>query len=208
MPLYQTLNNNHKTRVLTWHITESEASLRKGIELSENSLERLALMSSSIHRKGFLSIRHLLRTAGYTDADLFYTEDGKPRLVGPEYISITHSFEFTGIILSEKPVGIDIEKQRNKINRIAIKFAGSESSFIANHAESTRALTVIWGAKESMYKLYGKRGLSFKVNCHVDNFNLEDGTAKARLKYQNDSMSFDVFFHEMHGFTMVYILPE
>ncbi len=208
MPLYQTLNNKHDTRVFVWHITETEAGLRRGINLNKNSLNRLSIMSSSLHRKGFLSIRHLLHAAGYTDQDLYYTDEGKPRLIGEDYISITHSFTFTAIILSKRPVGIDVEMQRVKINKIAVKFIGSEREFVDSSPAPTRALTIIWGAKESMYKLYGKRGLGFKAHCHVRDFELETGTATAAIQYEQDHLKFKVFFHEMMEFTLVYVLPH
>ncbi|MBF4984336.1 4-phosphopantetheinyl transferase, partial [Nonlabens mediterrranea] len=110
MPLYKTLTNRENTNVYIWKITESEAWLRTGLELSENSINRLFTMSSELHRRGFLSIRHLLREAGYTDQHLYYSIDGKPHLNDGRNISITHSYEFTAIIISDAPVGIDIEK--------------------------------------------------------------------------------------------------
>ena len=79
-------------------------------------------MKSEIHRRGFMSIRHLMAEAGYVDHDLFYDELGKPHLKNGSNISITHSFNFTAIILSDRKVGIDIEKRRDKILKIANKF--------------------------------------------------------------------------------------
>ncbi len=72
-------------------------------------------MKSEIHRRGFMSIRHLMAEAGYVDQDLFYDDLGKPHLKNGKNISITHSFIFTAIILSDDKVGIDIEKRRDKI---------------------------------------------------------------------------------------------
>ena len=45
------------------------------------------------------------------------------------FISITHSFDYAAIIVSDKPVGIDIEKVRSKITRIVKKFIGFESVY-------------------------------------------------------------------------------
>ncbi|MGB5980761.1 MAG: 4'-phosphopantetheinyl transferase superfamily protein [Nonlabens sp.] len=207
MPLYKTLNNRSATKVYIWEIEESEAWLRTGIKLSKNSMERLLTMSSELHRRGFLSIRHLLCAAGYSDLDLYYSSEGKPFLRDGRHISITHSFTFTGIIISDSPVGIDIEMQRDKIQRIAIKFIGFENAYLEKMEEKVRALTVIWGAKESMYKLYGTRGLGFKENCSVNNFSLNEGYLICHLDYNSDHQKFDGYFCEMKGFTLVYILP-
>jgi len=207
VPLYKTLTNRENTTVYIWKITESEAWLRTGLELSENSLNRLFTMSSELHRRGFLSIRHLLKEAGYTDKNLYYNQEGKPHLDDGRCISITHSYEFTAIIVSDAHVGIDIEKLRDKIQRIAPKFIGYEKTFIELVENPIESLTVIWGAKESMYKLYGTKGLGFKAHCYVESFDIEQQHTVSRLVYENDNMKFDVYFEQLEFFMMVYILP-
>ena len=123
MPLYKTITVSAATRAHIWEITESEKRLASGIFLTPPCQQRIDGMKSELHRRGFLSIRHLLALEGYQDSDLFYDSLGKPHLRDGTYISITHSFTFTGIIVSkELPVGIDIEKQREKILKIAHKF--------------------------------------------------------------------------------------
>lgn len=208
MPIFHSLNNRDKTEVFIWKITETEAFLRSGIELSENSKNRLFTMSSNLHRRGFLSIRHLLKIAGYSDLQLFYTDNGKPHLEDGRHISITHSFEFTAIIISDVPIGIDIEKQREKIKRIAPKFIGYEEDFISSIDNPVKELTVVWGAKESMYKLYGKKGLGFKAHCLVEPFKMDSDLTISRIVYQNDNLKFDVYFHEIENFMLVYVIPS
>lgn len=207
MPVYKTITYNAHTVVHIWKIEESEAWLRTDISLSENSMNRLVTMSSELHRRGFLSIRHLLLAAGYTDHDLFYNEHGKPHLTDGKFISITHSYHFTAIIISDVAVGIDIEMQREKIMRIAPKFIDYEAGYLSQIAEPVKELTVIWGAKESMYKLYGTKGLAFKDHCMVAAFTLESKHTVSRIIYQNDNLKFDVFFEELENFMLIYILP-
>ncbi|WP_405378646.1 4'-phosphopantetheinyl transferase family protein [Nonlabens sp. Asnod3-A02] len=208
MPLFHSLNNRENTEVFIWKITETEAFLRTDIELSENSKNRLFTMSSDLHRKGFLSIRHLLKIAGYSDLQLFYTDNGKPHLEDGKHISITHSYEFTAIIISDVPIGIDIEKQRDKIKRIAPKFIGYEQDFISSIDNSIKELTVVWGAKESMYKLYGKKGLGFKAHCLVEPFTMRSDLTISRIIYENDNLKFDVYFQEIENFMLVYVIPS
>lgn len=208
MPLFQSINNRENTQVYIWKITESEAFLRTDIVLSENSKNRLFMMSSELHRRGFLSIRHLLKKAGYSDLDLYYSEHGKPHLTDHKYISITHSFEFTAIIISDVSIGIDIEKQRDKIKRIAPKFIGYEENFIADLANPVKELTVVWGAKESMYKLYGHKGLGFKAHCQVAPFTMESEQTRARIVFKDDLLKFDVFFKEIENFMLAYVIPS
>ena len=120
MALYKSLTVNKTTKVLIWKIEESISELQEGILLSKNSSTRLNSMESELHQKGFVSIRHLLKEVGYTDADLIYDEFGKPHLKNGKFISINHSYTCTAIIVSDDlHVGIDIEKQREKILKIA-----------------------------------------------------------------------------------------
>jgi 4'-phosphopantetheinyl transferase len=208
MPLFKSINNRNNTQVFVWKITESEAFLRTDIELSQNSKDRLFTMSSELHRRGFLSIRHLLIHAGYTDLDLYYSEHGKPHLKDDKYISITHSFEFTAIIISDVSIGIDIEKQREKIKRIAPKFIGYEEEFLSTLDNPVKELTVVWGAKESMYKLYGQKGLGFKAHCLVESFTMKSDQTVARIVYEEDNLKFDVYFEEIENFMLAYVIPS
>ena len=86
-------------------------------------------MKSELHQRGFLSVRMLLVEFGYTDEDLVYDSFGKPHLKDGKYISITHSYTFSAVVISSKAVGVDIEKQREKIIKIAPKFAEKELEF-------------------------------------------------------------------------------
>lgn len=208
MPLYKTITVDETTNILIWKIEESFEDLSDGIELTDHCQNRVDNMKSDLHRRGFMSVRHLLAIFGYTDHDLYYDDFGKPHLKDGKQISITHSYEFAGVIISDKLVGIDIEKQRDKIVRIAHKFVESEQEFVEQfQEEKVRVLTVIWGAKESLYKLYGTAGLSFEQNIHITPFNLGMPFTTASLHYKNKISYYDITFLEFEGFTCVYALP-
>ena len=208
MPIYKTITISEGTKVLIWKIEESFSELSHGICLSDHCQSRIGGMKSEIHRKGFMSIRHLLAEVGYEDKDLFYDNFGKPHLHDGKFISITHSHEFTGIILSDrKKVGIDIEKRRDKILRIAHKFTPLEEYHtLANEDALIRKLTIVWCAKESLYKLYGKNGLLFLENIYVGDFNFEDGKTTAKVEFNGSSSEYEVNFIEFEGFTAAYAL--
>ncbi len=208
MPLYNTLTVDAGTCVYIWKITESEATLAQDIQLTPYCQGRMHRMKSEMHRKGFLSIRHLMAEAGYVDADLFYDEHGKPHLKDGKKISITHSNQFTGIIISDtKEVGIDIEMQRSKILRIAHKFTPIEEyRTIANTDALIRKLTIVWGCKESLYKIYAEPGLSFLNHISIKDFSLSDGTTAGEILYQGKISNYHITFTEFEGFTTVYAI--
>lgn len=202
MPLYKSIKPNKNTTVLVWKI-EEELSFLEDIYLNKNSLKRVNGMKSEIHKKGFLSVRHLLAKLNYSDKDLFYTEDGKPHLKDGKRISITHSFHFSAIIISDIIVGIDIEKNREKIIRIADKFVGNENEFITKD-DKVAQLTVIWGAKESLFKIHPDGGLLFKHHLPIEAFKLKDNKTRGWIKKDNFYELYNIYFEFLEDFTLVY----
>ncbi|MBF8148844.1 4'-phosphopantetheinyl transferase superfamily protein [Winogradskyella sp. F6397] len=208
MPLYKSISVNSQTTVKIWKIEESYDSLFQPLDLKPQSLKRVLGMKSELHQRGFLSVRHLLHEFGYTDQDLFYDDNGKPHLKDGKHISITHSFTFSGIIVSDKEVGIDIEKQREKIKIIAHKFVDYEFSYLNTIDEdSIRRLTVIWGIKESLYKLFATPGMLFKEHFLVIPFMVEDGKTVAWIDYKGKKYRYTTAFLEFEGFTCAYVVP-
>ncbi|MBM1104838.1 4'-phosphopantetheinyl transferase superfamily protein [Aurantibacter crassamenti] len=210
MPLYKSIIINSATILHIWKVEESETDLAKTVELTQHCQNRMAGMKSEMHRRGFLSIRHLLAVEGYVDHDLIYDVQGKPHLKDGKKISITHSNNFTGIIISEShEVGIDIEMQRDKILRIAHKFTPIEEyKTIANSEALIRKLTMVWGAKESLYKIYAQPGLSFIQHINVADFSMDDNSTTGEILYQGKSTNYAISFVEFEGFTLVYALDS
>ena len=204
MPLYQTIEPKDNTKVLIWKITE-DLDFFKNINLTQNSLNRLENMKSEVHQKGFLSVRHLLKELGYSDSDLFYTKDGKPHLKDGKRISITHSFAFSAIIVSDVVVGIDMEKNRDKIIKIAPKFIASEFEFL-DKDNLVEHLTVIWGAKESLYKIHPNGALLFKKHLPIEPFKLQDKQAKGWIKKDDFYEVYTIYFKKIENYSLVYAL--
>ena len=206
MPLYKTIQPNSQTTVKIWKITESYSALFEPLDLKGNSLERVLGMKSELHQRGFLSVRHLLREFGYTDQDLYYDDNGKPHLKDGIHISITHSFIFSGVIISTSEIGIDIEKQRQKITIIAKKFLSYEFNYVSKYdVDYIKKLTVIWGIKESLYKLFATPGMLFREHFLVIPFMLEDGETIAWINYEGKKYRYNTHFLEFEGFSCAYV---
>ena len=207
MPLYKTIIPNSQTTVKIWKITESYEDLMADVDLKPVALERVLGMKSTLHQRGFLSIRHVLAEFGYEDADLFYDENGKPHLKDGKQISITHSFNFSAVIISDLIVGIDIEKQRDKITVIAHKFIDYEFDYLnENDTDYIKKLTTIWCVKESLYKLFATPGLSFLQHCLVIPFSINDNETVAWIDYENLKRRFNIRFLEFEGFNCAYAI--
>ena len=215
MPLYKTINFSRSvettTQILVWKITESLEQLFQEVELNPANTIRFNGMKSEMHQRAFLSVRKLLMEKGYTDFDLEYDEFGKPHLKDGNYISISHSHQFSTIIISNQKVGIDIEMQREKILRIADKFVNNQElqrlkSF--DNQDFIKKLTMKWGAKEAIFKIRNEKGISFKDHIQVNPFEIRDQKTIATLEMENMKQQFSIYFEEFERFTLVYAFEK
>lgn len=211
MPLFKSIYIDPSSQILVWDITESFEELFGQVQLNEKSLERLNGMKSQLHQRAFLSVRKLLQEMGYNDFDLFYDKSGKPHLKDGNHISISHSHEFSTIIISNQKAGIDIEMQREKILQIADKFVNNQElqrlkSF--DNQDFIKKLTVKWGAKEAIFKIRNEKGISFKDHIQVNPFEIRDKKTTAVLKIENTKQQFYINFEEIEDFTLVYAFEK
>jgi 4'-phosphopantetheinyl transferase len=185
------------------------AELSTEVNLNPKNQQRINGMKSELHQRAFLSVRKLLQLKGYTDFDLEYDQYGKPHLKEGKHISISHSHEYATIIISDEITGIDIESQRDKIIKIAPKFAEIELEYLdKENQDYIRKLTVIWGVKESIFKIRNEAGISFKDHIYVQPFEIEAQSGIANLHFQNKAIQFSYHFIEIDNFTLVYAFQQ
>ena len=209
MPLYKSLVLNSQTIVKIWKITESKDSFFSKLVLKPENLERVNGMKSELHQRGFLSVRMLLSEFGYKDEDLVYDASGKPHLKDGKYISITHSYTFSAVVVSSREVGVDIEKKREKIIKIAPKFIGYETDYLSeNEPKLIQKLTWIWCVKESLYKLYATPGMVFKKHFLVLPFGTESNSTFAWIIEDKQRSKYKAIFMEFEGFGCAIVGPN
>ena len=203
MPLFKTIIHDSSTKVLVWKIDETLEQLQKEILLTSSNKIRVDGMKSMLHKRAFLCVRKLLAIANYCDTDLIYDDSGKPFLVDNKHVSVSHSHQFATIIISDKTVGIDIEKQRQKIIAIANKFTNKEEQSYL-YTDGLKKLTTIWGAKETVFKIVNQKGISFKNDLTVTPFEIKDNQTTVLLKKNTINQEFSMFFEEIENFILVY----
>jgi 4'-phosphopantetheinyl transferase len=204
MPLYSIINPNLSTQIYIWKIEESFEDLFDAVALNDINLIRLNNMKSLQHQKGFLSVRKLLQEASYTDFDLFYTPDGKPHLKDGKTISISHSFGFSTIAISNEPIGIDIEIAKEKVLKIAPRFLDVSHLEGLSVEDQIKKATIVWGIKESVFKIKNEIGISFPDHIFEDAFTLNDNKTQARLLFNDQVEVFSVFFETIDEYILVY----
>ena len=163
-----------KTSLAIWKIEETSGELYKQLQLKEHEVDYLEKLNNGRRSLHWLSTRVLLRkmlnTQEYIDCQV--DEHGKPYLVNsPYYISLSHSFDYAAVMISEdRPVGIDIELVKDKIERVAKKFMSTAELAFIDPEQSVEHLYACWCAKEAIYKLQGKRNVSFLENIRISPF--------------------------------------
>ena len=208
MPFYQSIAINETTNAHFWEITEDVTSLFRAVSLKDTSLFRLESMKSEAHQCGFLAVRMLLQHLGYTDFDLTYDEFGKPHLSDGKHISISHSHEFSCICISDVVMGIDLERLKEKTLKIEPRFMDVFHLENLSVEEQIQKATVIWGVKESIFKIKNEKGISFPEHIFEAEFDLKEGKCEAELHFNNQIEKFNIQFFKIEEYIFVCAFPK
>lgn len=175
MPFHLDFSTPHST-VLFWKYDDKSDEFDHNALIEPENFQRI----EHYHPKKlseYLMVRRLLKMV-LPNHKILYKTIGQPYLHPKDaFISITHSFPFAALAVSNKRVGIDIEKIMPKILKIKEKFLhDSELQWTQNENE-VEWLTVIWVIKEALYKLHPSKYWSLKKHYRVEPFSLEDTSA-------------------------------
>lgn len=203
MPLLKIISLPRNSQLLVWKITETFDELLSSIALKDVSLVRLQGMKSESHQRGFLSVRRLLAEAGYSDSDLYYDKFGKPHLNDGRHISISHSHDCSVIVLSGEIVGADLELLKEKTLKIAPRFMETFHLENLSTEDQIKKATVVWGIKESVFKIKNEKGISFPDHIFEKTFALSDKKTVAELQFNNRVEYFDVVFDFIEDYVFV-----
>jgi len=183
MPAVKILKN--PALVYIWHITET---LEELLDSNTKEIQSQSLIyKNETHRKQFLAKSLLIKELNLIDK-ISYLPNGKPVLDEGQYISISHSGPYVGMAISQCSVGIDIEKNHPKLKTIANRFISDKDCL---KKQINNNLHWIWTAKESIYKLAGIRGLSFKNDIIVKLLDYNKFSGVAMLKNQRIDLKFN-----------------
>ena len=111
-----------------------------------------------------LALRDILEVK---DLSTMYFQGGKPKHPKGS-ISLSHSKK--GAVAAFSPfleVGVDVEVTRTQLIKVAPKFIREDEQKFLTSLGTQEALQLIWGIKESLFKLYGEGGVDFKKHLHI-----------------------------------------
>ena len=193
MPLFYSLEEK-SFRLAIWKMDEELEELLAMAALTDSDLRRLNAFTHEPRKKEWICIRMLLKRLGCTST-IGYQETGKPFLENsPEHISISHTRDYAGIILSNASiVGLDLERIHPRIENIAHKFLSKEEEKYLPSKDRLDHLFVIWGVKEVLFKMHHVGELLFKEHLHVKPFTFnQKGTVQASIDKDNFQKKFSL----------------
>ncbi|MCZ8146040.1 4'-phosphopantetheinyl transferase family protein [Flavobacterium sp.] len=209
MPFYETIHIRPQTQLHLWKIDEPLDYLIAGVLLQDYSLIRLHKLKSEVHQKGFLAVRHLLQHLGYADTDLTYDTSGKPHLSDGHHVSISHSYGFAAVAISDENLGLDIEAMRPKVLKIAPRFMDVDTHLTGlSLAEQLQKATIIWSIKEAVFKIKNEKGISYPNHISEQPFAPAEGTTVARLDFKHQTEFFPVHFIQREDYIFVCVFES
>jgi phosphopantetheinyl transferase len=190
-----------------WKIEEEIDSLLGLVVLDNDEKKKYNSFSSNSRKLEFLSVRALLADLIGKDAKIVYNKNNKPFLKdGSRFISISHSHKLTAILLStNEKVGIDLEYMSTNIAAIAFKFLNRKEKVAKEQEERKYHLYIHWCAKEALYKICDKEGISIRKNITIEPFKVQDsGEIKGQVRTDKINESFDLYYSKYDNYAIVW----
>lgn len=190
-----------------WKIEEDLKTMEEMVTLGQEDRKKYKSFSSTSRKLEFLSVRALLAELLGKEASIVYNKNNKPFLKdGSRFISISHSNKLTAILCStNEKVGIDLEYMSSNIGAISFKFINRREKITREPDKMKYHLYLHWCAKEALYKICDKEGISFRRNITIEPFEVkESGEIKGKVHTKKINDSFDLFYTRYKDYAIVW----
>ncbi|WP_439181790.1 4'-phosphopantetheinyl transferase superfamily protein [Carboxylicivirga taeanensis] len=207
MPLCQVIDISPSRKVAVWQIEESVEQLASALLLSDNDRPVVDKFRLEKRQKEWLASRLLLKNLLGYYPELIYGDNGKPELInGTAHISISHTDGFAAVSVSDVPTALDIEVCLPRVEKVANRFVHAEEQPYLNELTDKRqCLTLLWSAKETLYKYFNVYGVIFKEQFKVHPFLLRDrGTLMCDFITQQEVSQLELAYFINQDYTLVY----
>lgn len=163
-------------------------------------------------RSEWLASRDLLnQIAGLPErVQCIYDDFGKPYMPGiNRHISVSHSELWCAAMISDVPCGVDIQIYSDTVRRIADRFlTPMDLQQVESHENPIQYLHLLWGAKECLYKAYGKRKIGFREHIFITNIDWENGIGSGEIIYEDIHLHYDIYFRLLPEVAWVFCMEH
>ena len=182
MPLHSTQALSPTAVLGLWHLTEAPAALWPHLPPTAEYRALLPVAGPARQAQWLAgrALAHRLATelleTQPASLQVLNEPTGRPYLVGGDpglAVSLSHSGAWVAAVLARGgQVGVDVEMVRDKARRLGGRFLSlaeqAEAEAAAHDADAH--YTLLWSAKETLYKLAAQRGLIFNRHLRLDAF--------------------------------------
>jgi len=157
-----------------WELKESAGSLISSFQFSKNEEAEFKRFTVEKRQKEYLATRLLLQHLLNSKTEITYQKSGRPQIKNSTLnISISHSAEFVTIIISNELVGIDVENANRNIDRVTKRFLHAGELEWIEKSENRQILkTILWCAKEAIFKCSILEGIQFDTQIFIPPFEI------------------------------------
>lgn len=196
-----------------WEITESLDELLDMIIFKKEDYKIFKTFKNKSRQKHWLSYRLAIRKIIGEDKDLefYYDNHGKLHIANHDYkLSVSHSGSYSAVIVSNKhEVGIDMEKITARIEGVKDKFLASFEQKRLPEENRQKYLTAFWSAKESLFKLYGKKELTLGKNIFIDFIDINSrGAMVGKIKVPKFEKNYHINYRVFRNYMLVYAIDD
>ncbi|MCD4769944.1 MAG: 4'-phosphopantetheinyl transferase superfamily protein [Bacteroidales bacterium] len=198
---------NENTFLGVWKIEEDLKTLLKMVQLGPEDKKKFKTFRSTSRKLEFLSVRALLAELLDPESRIVYNKNNKPFIKdGSHFISITHSNKLTAIMLSTcERIGIDLEYMSSNISALSFKFINRKEKITKDRNNKRYHLYLHWCAKEALYKICDKEGISIKRNITIFPFEIEEsGDIKGKVHSEIINEIFDLHYTGYDNYALVW----
>lgn len=190
MPIFKEIRNRQHSVLIIWRIDEDELFFKKAVPPDIFGL--YSGIKSDLVRQQKYAIRLIInQITGLWE--LSYKVDGSP-MIEKNYISISHCKNFACVYYNNEKIGVDIEITDKRILKIADRFLNQQEKY-AFGKDNLQTLTLIWAAKEAIFKKYGGE-TAFFASC-ITITDIQPGLLKASVKtsdfFAEESLCYEIF---------------
>jgi phosphopantetheinyl transferase len=122
-----------------------------------------------------------------------------------EHISISHTKNACAILFTRDPnPGLDIEIEREQLFRIKSKYLSS-AELQKHDISNLKTLTILWAAKEAIFKWHGIGEVDFKAHSYIQHIDFENNQIQAHFLKTGYETDMHLQFLEHKDHVIVYV---
>lgn len=201
MPIFFQQQLNEHTRLGVWKIEETEAYFKGNVPVHRDVTHPHKRLQ---HLAGRFLLQFLYPDFPYETIQVADTR--KPFLPGELYhFSISHCGDYAAAIVSRHDrVGIDVELVRPLVGELIPKFLSDEEKGLLNREMILEQSTLLWCAKESVFKWYGLGSVDFRKHIRLNSIN--EGPKTIDCLFEKDNTALTIHYRRFDSLMLAWVM--